>query len=190
MIPTTNQRRTNPDLCVLLDQVIDRVKTSINCVSIGKITTFYPTTQTADIQLMYRGVNLYDGSTTEMLPLVKCPVVCLNGGNGALTFPIASGDTCLVFFNDREIDSWYVSNTINTPASVRTHDLNDGIALVGIRSELNPLSSYRLDGIELKHPGIYATGNFVPQAGATGSFTTSSGETVIVNNGIITAIIV
>jgi hypothetical protein len=155
MIPN-NKRKSAPDLCILLDQLRDRIKTEINCLSLGTITTFYPDTQTADIELSYKGVSLIDGKVSDYKPLIKCPVVFLNGGGGYLTFPIASGDTCLVLFNDREIDTWFTTGITKEPQSARVHDMNDGIALVGVRHALNPLSFYS-DGIKLYYKGGYLT---------------------------------
>ena len=137
-----NQRRAEPDLCAVLDQLEDSIKASINCISLGTIKTFYSDSQTADITLNYKRVNLVDGSFSNYSLLVKCPVVVISGGSGYMTMPIASGDTCVVMFCDREIDTWFTNGGVNAPQSARVHDLNDGIALVGVRNSLGPISTY------------------------------------------------
>jgi hypothetical protein len=48
--------------------------------------------------------------------------------------PIAADDTCLVLFNDRNMDDWYLTGKISAPADNRIHSIADGIVLVGIRS--------------------------------------------------------
>jgi hypothetical protein len=158
-----NKRKSEPDLCMVLDQAADDIKTSINCISIGVIKTFYPDNQTADITLNYKRVNLY-GSTApiDYQLLVNCPVMVLNGGGGYISFPIASGDSCLVLFCDREIDTWFTNGGVNAPQSARVHDLNDGIAIVGINNALNSIS-YDKDRLKIflgnGYITIDATGN-------------------------------
>lgn len=149
MIP--NKRIMDPDLCALLDQFQDLVSSEINCISLGTIQTFYAADQTADIQLNYKRISLTDNKITGYPLLVKCPVVVL-GGSGTssyLSFPIAKNDQCLVLFCDREIDTWFKTGGINAPQSLRIHDLNDGIALVGLRSSINSIANYGTDGIKI-----------------------------------------
>ena len=85
----------------------------------------------------------------EITPLVDVPFVVITGGVGGLQMPIAAGDECLLFFNDREIDNWYVSGEISTPTSRRTHDFSDAVALVGVRSLSRLLVGYLADQVKL-----------------------------------------
>lgn len=144
-----SKKIVTPKLPDILSNLMRRMFASINCISIGTIQSFNPTLQTARISINYKRIV---GTNYQNYPLlVDCPVVVLSGGPGALTFPIAAGDTCLIFFNDRELDSWFASGQILPPASERAHDLSDGIALVGIRSQLNPIQSYESNGVHLYH---------------------------------------
>jgi hypothetical protein len=76
------------------------------------------------------------------LPLFEdVPIWYPQGGFGVLTFPIKKGDECLVVFADRCIDAWWQSGGIQGQIEFRQHDLSDGFALVGVRSQprvLNP----------------------------------------------------
>ncbi len=65
-----------------------------------------------------------------------------SGGAGYLTFPVAAGDVCLVLFNDRDFDTFWSTGSIDVPNSLRTHDLSDGLAIVGFRTGANPLAGY------------------------------------------------
>ena len=56
--------------------------------------------------------------------------------------PITAGDTCLVLFNDRDIDNWFQSGQVGPVATSRLHSMSDGIALVGIRSLANSIEGY------------------------------------------------
>lgn len=114
-----------------------------------------PTVQVGEVIGTLLNPNGTDGIPSESYvsypALVKCPVVFMSGGAGALTFPIAVGDTCLVIFADRDIDGWFSSGQVGPPNSDRMHDLSDGIALVGIRSLANSLAAYADDKVILKH---------------------------------------
>lgn len=104
---------------------------SANCVKIGVIQKFNPTTRTAEIQLAFKRV-LPDESVMPMPILIDCPVFTLQGGGGALTFPIEPRDECIVLFADRNIDAWFANGGQAAPFDGRLHDLSDGIALVGL----------------------------------------------------------
>ncbi len=73
--------------------------------------------------------------------LVDVPLVYPQGGFGILTFPVKAGDECLVMFADRCIDAWWQSGGVQGQIEFRQHDLSDGFAQVGVRSQprvLNP----------------------------------------------------
>jgi len=67
--------------------------------------------------------------------LVDCPVFFPSGGGCTLTFPVKKGDECLVVFANRCIDAWWQSGDIQNQAVFRMHDLSDGFAFVGVRSQ-------------------------------------------------------
>ncbi len=85
-------------------------------------------------------------------PLVDCPVLFPSGGGFTLTFPIAAGDECLVMFSARCIDAWWQSGGVQVQADFRMHDLSDGFAFIGPRSQprvLSPAGSGT--GVELRN---------------------------------------
>ena len=67
--------------------------------------------------------------------LVDVPLVYPQGGFGVLTFPVKKGDECLVVFADRCIDAWWQNGGVQGQIEFRQHDLSDGFAFVGIRSQ-------------------------------------------------------
>ena len=83
---------------------------------------------------------------------VSCPVVMLTGGTGHITMPIKQGDTCLLMFNDRDMDVWWASGQVNQePTTARTHNIADAIALVGIRHAKNAVANYDTDRIVIQN---------------------------------------
>lgn len=147
----------DPDVSALLGLHKQQIFASINCHQLGTIVSFDGATQTASIRInvqriVYNQQVLADALSNQPTPtkpnvvdypvLVQCPVFVMTGGGSYITMPVSSGDTCLVLFNDRDIDSWFLTGAITTPASQRMHDLSDGMAIVGFRCLDNVLTGY------------------------------------------------
>ncbi len=140
-----NNQVTEPDLRALLDQFKIEIMKELNCHAVGTVQLFDPVRQVAQVSINYQktfftGPNLTIEKYVEYPVLVDVPVIFLTGGLlAALTFPVQTGDTCLVFFNDRDISKWFVSGQVGPLPSFRMHAMSDGFALVGIRSMLKPI---------------------------------------------------
>jgi len=104
---------------------------SINCVQIGTIEKYNSVTNTASVKINFLR-QLANGEKITYPVLEDCPVFILNGGGASITFPIAAGDQCIILFNDRNIDNWYLDGSIKEPRDNRVHSIADGMVLVGI----------------------------------------------------------
>lgn len=113
------------------------LKISFNCVKIGIIKSFNASQLTATIQVVFQQ-QMIDGTYQAVPILTDCPVVMLQGGGYAAQFPVAAGDTALVFFADRNIDNWFQAGGVLPPADGRLHAMSDAVALVGLNSLANP----------------------------------------------------
>lgn len=144
-----------PSLTDLLRAATDKAARQTNCIQIGIIQTFYPETQTADIKFALKRIVKIDPDgtkTIQELPiLINCPVMVLFGGNSFLTMPIASGDECILLFNDRDFGEWLVNGGVQVPTTLRFHDLSDGMAIVGLRNLQNSIGDYIAAGIRLSY---------------------------------------
>lgn len=104
-----------------------------------------------------QGTNDY-----ENVPMPLCldvPIVWPMGGGYSLTFPIAPGDECLLHFSARCIDAWWQSGAgpsdslgpVGQPqAEFRWHDLSDGFAMVGVRSQPRVIPSVSAASVQLR----------------------------------------
>lgn len=126
---------TTPRIADVLQSLKANILQTLNCVKVGAIVAVDRTKMTATVQVAFKRV-LVDGQTVSYPVLVDCPLYTPRGGQGALTFPIASGDECLLLFSDQNLDAWYLNGGQAPPMDSRRHDLSDCIALVG----LSPLS--------------------------------------------------
>jgi hypothetical protein len=124
---------TDPTLTDLILEAKRDVKYSINCVQLGTIESYSRTTNMASVSVNFKR-KLADGTLANYPVLAECPVFIPSGGSSCLTFPIAKGDQCIILFNDRNIDNWYLKGEVKEPATSRCHDIADGIVLVGVRN--------------------------------------------------------
>jgi hypothetical protein len=125
-----------------------------------QVVSFNSAKQTIEAQPAVNGrQRLINGNWVyiAMPKLVDVPVCWMGGGGATWTFPIQPGDECLVVFSSRCIDAWYAQGFLapntqdnngnpvnfgNNPTDFRMHDLSDGFALVGVRSQPRKFSTF------------------------------------------------
>ncbi len=124
---------------------------------VATVQSFDAETQTATATINYtktflrpNAQGVYGPVQVDYPVLTDAPVMFLGGGDGALTFPVAQGDECLVLFNDRDLDNWFQGSSGAAVATSRLHSFSDAIILVGLRSLPNVLTSFSDDAIELR----------------------------------------
>lgn len=140
-------------LTQVLERLTNSIKTSIHCIKIGEIVSFDKTDQTASVRVLHivdNNYDLYMKDTLEYPLLQKVPVVVLQGGGANITFPIKSGDQCLLLFCDFMIDAWWISGEKKSSIVPRKHDISDAIALVGVNATPKAIQDYS-DYLHLKY---------------------------------------
>lgn len=126
------------------------ISLNLNCHHIGTIQTFDASQQTASVTINYTrtyfqfngDTGAYDNTLVNYPIIAEAPVICMGGGPASLTFPIATGDECLVLFNDRDMDNWFTGGSGSPNATARLHSFADALVIVGIRSLANVLTNY------------------------------------------------
>ena len=113
----------------------DNALDKIHCALPGIIKSFDADNQTVSVQLAIREKvknETGEGSTDKEIPVLQdVPVFFPRAGGWSLLFPIEKDDECLVIFCDRCIDGWWQNGGVQSQAESRSHDLSDGIALIG-----------------------------------------------------------
>lgn len=122
------------DLTQTLQASGSKTATQINCMRIATVIEFYPENLTAQVKLVDKklvGLNP-DGSQIlqEYPPIYAKVCYC----NPFCTFPLTQGMECILLFNDRELETWFINGGSNIQAYPRMHDLTDAVAIFGIRS--------------------------------------------------------
>ena len=188
----TNKQNTIPTWADILESLRYGIFADLNCHEVGIIQEIDYDTQTASIKVAHQRIVENMSSTNERTdyPILKgVPLIVVGGGKGSLRFPIAVGDSCLLFFNDKDLDNWAVTGSIGPLASDRKHSFSDAIALVGLRSLAGPLVDYSPNRTELVHDStVISLGDKVRIENATKSlFTVLDSLVDIVNvlsNGV------
>jgi len=119
----------------------------------GRIVTYYPTDQTADIQIsaerIFSNIDSLLQQTDRQL-LLDVPVHTPYGGGWSVTFPIKTGDTCLLCFSQIGYDHWLYKDldrggTVErqpVPHLKRQFSEDDGFAMVGFNTKPRAIQSY------------------------------------------------
>jgi hypothetical protein len=132
-----------------VDQILNDKETALRYALDGRqaqiwtampaiVTKVNLTAMTLECQPAIKGVQSNeDGSTTYVnLPvLLDVPICFPSAGGFTLTLPIAIGDEVLVIIANRCIDGWWQLGGIQVPIESRMHDLSDGFAIPGPRSQ-------------------------------------------------------
>lgn len=134
----------------LLDLHAKQIYLDFNCHHLGTIQSFDSATQTVQVTINYKQTYFkFDENTQNFNPqlvdypiIADCPVVVMGGGDTHITFPIKSGDQCILLFNDRDIDTWYNGSTSSPNSTGRLHSFSDAIALIGPNNLSTKISSY------------------------------------------------
>lgn len=209
------QLSTDADLITVLKSVINKVGLELNCVRVGIVKTFYADDLTADVLIANKkslGIKKDGVQITQDYALIRakicycCPFI---------TYPIEPGEECVLLFNDRELESWFMTGEVQPEAYQRMHALTDCIAIVGLRSlaQMIQIMSdtlhifYGNSDIQITDSSITSNttnynisaettitgntsviGNLNVSTGDSGTFTSLGGKTVTVVNGIVTKI--
>lgn len=169
-----------PDLSdVLMNLKLD-IFATMNCVKVGKITSFDVTKKTAQVQILFKRV-LPDETVVAYPLLIDCPVFTLQGGGGSIQFPIAAGDQCLLLFSDRRLDEWFQNGGEAVPGDARMHDMSDAIALVGLNALTSDLPDYPTDKVIVTYNGVSVA---LESSGVV--FTGTGGAEIDLASGIVT----
>ena len=135
----------NKSLLNLFEEMTSVIFSTLNCVKIGEIQSFDPATQTASVKILSKKVNEYNLNERELVDytvLEQVPVVFPKGGGSYISYPVSTGDNCLLLFCDFELDGWWISGEARPSNFPRRHDLSDAVAFVGINSTVSLIQNF------------------------------------------------
>ena len=118
--------------------------------------------------------------------LYSLPVMRLQGGNSAVICDPQVNDIGLAIFADRDISNVIETKAESSPNSYRVMSMSDGVYLSGLLNA-DPTQYIKFNGgfIDILSALTQISGNLSVQTGATGSFTSPTGQVITVNNGVV-----
>jgi hypothetical protein len=149
-----DQRERTPRFEEVLRTAISSMLLDVQTCMPVQIVSFDPLTMTATAQPVLNAKVLSDTTglwiDVQRAVMIHCPVVFLGGGGFTTTYPIAKGDEALAIFSHRSIDEWWVAGGIQSRASLRSHSIEDGFLLVGVRSRPNVIPGISTTAAEMR----------------------------------------
>lgn len=157
---------------------------------------------TVDVQPL---VNQLDGQGNAVPHGVvnDLPYMRAQGGANAIILDPQPGDIGIAIFCDRDCSSVVAARDVANPGSLRRSDMADGVYLGGLLN--GAPTQYVMFGqtgitittpasVIINSPNVELNGNLAVTEnisagnGASGTFTTDDGQTVVVQDGVITSI--
>ncbi|MDT3544887.1 Gp138 family membrane-puncturing spike protein [Cronobacter sakazakii] len=134
---------------VLSDTIFSMLRVSMP----GIIQSFDPIACTCTVQPAISGQVADEAGQFKSAPLpllVDVPVVFPRGGGCTITFPVKTGDECLIVFSDRCIDFWWQNGGIQEPVDPRQHDLSDAFAIIGPQSQATVIKNISTSTMQMR----------------------------------------
>jgi protein gp138 len=126
------------DLSDLMKAVEHKIVYELHTSMLAKIVTYYPSSQTADVQPMTMGVYWANTVVDDVpvgqkvyyryAPLSKVPVCFPGGSSFTCTWPLAAGDVVMLVFNEDSIADCMVSGDESQQTDVSRHELGHATA--------------------------------------------------------------
>lgn len=144
--------KTKADFNDIMEVSQNAIMSRLNCHSVGKVIEFDKTTQTATIQLMQ--LKQFANEIYTPAPLTEVPLIIYGNEQSGITLPDPTGTICLIFFLDRNIDSFIQTGEMYQPDTSRMHDYTDCIAITTFKTLVNPIEDYDENALTLYHKRI------------------------------------
>lgn len=183
------------------NNMIESSLANLNCVKIGIVQEYYPETRTAKVYLVNKRSNgiTDDGlQITSEYPPIYPRIMFIGTVDNSIDYKVQLGDEVLVFFCDRELESWWNTGEISQLNSFRTHHMTDCIAIAGLRSQ--PLTTPTNSDLNITSSGmgINISANSInikadtevkidsPSVSTTGNLSVGTGISAVVPCGAVT----
>jgi hypothetical protein len=124
---------------------------------IGKVESYDPSTNRASITPV-GSLTAPDWKEIPYPTIHNVPLQfpCGNGGKSGCTFPVKSGDTCIIIFADHQIENFLSGEQSD---DMRNHSMNDAYAIPTLFSDAVPTLKSNSDDVCLFNNGSLVTLN-------------------------------
>lgn len=159
-----------PSLMGVLKVLKENIFDTMCCVKIGYIDSYDYDTRVSRVVIYNKrvvGLNDKGEHILEDYPPLYCKTLFLGGGNNGMNWNIEQGDECIVFFNDTEIETPWISGQVSDIKYGRQHNYTDAICLTGFTTlpKATPtdtnLNLYSKNGIIKLDGDVVITGDLI-----------------------------
>lgn len=136
----------NSELTQLTNSLKENINKELNCCKVAKIIEFNPIDFTVKCKIMNKklmGINKDGSQKLNDYPIVYARLHNIGYGNVGITHHIQEGQEGILLFNDRELETWFLTGDTGLLKYDRMHDLTDALFICGFHSVPNvPLIQY------------------------------------------------
>lgn len=172
-MPLNNQDLiSKPSLYSVLQSLKDLINYNMNCIKIATVLEFNPELVTVKCRINNKRLFQLKEDGNQVLrdyPDIYAKVHFFGWGGIGATYPIEPGMEGFLLFNDRELETWFMTGEGGNLAYDRCHDLSDALFICGLHSqpniELLPYMAdclhlfYKSSDIQIKDGTIIMNGN-------------------------------
>ncbi|MCK5609853.1 hypothetical protein KAR91_48725 [Candidatus Pacearchaeota archaeon] len=116
----------------MVETIVERIFSSVHTCIPGRIEKYDFTTQKAEVQPLIK--IRYNDDIEESVPVIpNVPVQFLGSSESVIHFPLKRGDTGLIHFSERAMETWLSLGGETGPGDYRKFDLSDAIFVPGLR---------------------------------------------------------
>ena len=153
----------------------------------GVVVQYDHTQQRAQVRVGVRE-RYRDGRQDPSPVISNVPIIFPRSGGASFTMPVVRGDTVLVLFADRSIETWLDTASGEADSNDwRRHDINDAIAIPGLLPFARGSMSDNNDDVLLTYAGsevrIQSSGTISMQAGGSSVTMGADGAVTIASAG-------
>ncbi len=144
-----------PTWAEVIRTALEASKAGLHVSTPGIVESYDPETQTATVKpTLPRPSLTRDGYEFLDLPVLpRVPIKFERAGGFFISYPVAKGDRVMLVFMDRSMDQWSELGREGDPRDGRTHDLSDGVAIVGLYPASEPLADAHATNMVLGKDG-------------------------------------
>ena len=141
----------DPTLSQVLNNAIRAQLLDMHTAMPGKVLEYDINTQSARIQPLLKRKFIVQEKEVDLPIINSVPVVFFGGANSIVHDSLVEGDTGLIVFSERSIDSWLSGDGQSvSPDDPKTHDLSDAIFFPGLKSFSQVISGLSDTNMTLK----------------------------------------
>jgi hypothetical protein len=141
-------------------ELFDRMMKRVNTCIPGQIVSFNPGPPATCSVIPAIKMRTFVGGVSQdvqlpTLDLVPVMFMYSVGAGLAMTFPVNTGDPCMIYFSQRSIDNWWTNGGIQSPDTggigARHHDINDAFVQMMLSPAPAGLQGWNNSAFEIRN---------------------------------------